>query len=117
MFTTISYFERDQFSCNCIAQSSRSGEAPLKVRIIIQARLTSARLPGKALLPVAGYPSAILAALRGSNKKHSIILATSDDPSDDRLVEEACHHKLHVFRGPLHDVIARYFWAAADLAD
>ena len=89
----------------------------MKVRIIIQARLTSSRLPGKALLPVAGYPSAILAALRGSNKKHSIIFATSDDPSDDRLVEEACHHKLHVFRGPLHDVIARYFWAAADLAD
>ena len=87
----------------------------MKVRIIVQARLTSSRLPGKALLPVAGYPSAILAALRGSNRKHDITFATSADPSDDVLALQAARYGLEVFRGPLNDVLARYAFAAAGL--
>ena len=77
--------------------------------------MTSTRLPGKALLPVAGYPSAILAALRAGNRGDQTILATSDDPSDDLLQQEARKHGITVFRGPLHDVLARYFLAAASL--
>ena len=50
---------------------------------IIQARTSSTRLQAKALLNVAGYPSAILAALRAANRNHETILATSDDRSDD----------------------------------
>ena len=41
----------------------------MKVVVIMQARTSSSRLPGKALLPVAGYPAAILAALRGVRSK------------------------------------------------
>jgi len=57
--------------------------------IIIQARTASTRLPAKALLPIAGHSSAILAALRASNRQHHTILATSDRPSDDVLAGEA----------------------------
>ncbi len=84
---------------------------------ILQARTTSCRLPGKALLPVAGYPSAILAALRAANRQHRTVLATSDDRSDDLLTAEARKHGIEVFRGPLNDVLARYFFAAAPLSD
>lgn len=85
--------------------------------VIIQARTTSTRLPAKSLLPVAGYPCAVLAALRASNTNRRTIFATSDDPSDDELTAEAGKFGLEVFRGPLHDVLARYALAAAALPD
>jgi len=85
--------------------------------IILQARMSSSRLPGKALLPVAGYPSAILAALRARNRGGRVILATSDDPSDDVLARVAGEHEIEVFRGPLRDVLARYFLAVASLPE
>src|SRR6185437_3285020 len=84
--------------------------------VILQARTTSSRLPGKALLPIAGYPSAILAALRAANRQHRTLLATSDDPSDDLLSASALKHGIEVFRGPLDDVLARYFLATVPFA-
>jgi spore coat polysaccharide biosynthesis protein SpsF (cytidylyltransferase family)/aryl-alcohol dehydrogenase-like predicted oxidoreductase len=84
---------------------------------IIQARTSSSRLPGKALLPVAGYPSAILAALRAANRGHETILATSDQATDDELARQARSHGLAVFRGPLDDVLGRYYFAASALPD
>jgi len=83
----------------------------------MQARTTSTRLPGKALLPVAGHPSAILAALRARNRGHETMVATSVDPSDDELAEKCSSHGIRVLRGPLHDVLARYFLAVANLPD
>ena len=85
--------------------------------VILQARTSSDRLPGKALLPVAGYPSAILATLRAANRQHPTLLATSDDRTDDLLTVEARKHGIEVFRGPLKDVLARYFFAIATLSD
>lgn len=84
---------------------------------IIQARTTSSRLPGKALLPIAGYPSAILAALRAANRHRETILATSDDASDNELARQAEEHRLTVFRGSLHDVLGRYNSASSSLSD
>jgi spore coat polysaccharide biosynthesis protein SpsF (cytidylyltransferase family)/aryl-alcohol dehydrogenase-like predicted oxidoreductase len=85
--------------------------------IIIQARTNSSRLPGKALLPVGGYPSAVLAALRASNLGLKMLVATSSEPSDDALADVLGQHKIRVFRGPLEDVLARYALAAAELPD
>jgi spore coat polysaccharide biosynthesis protein SpsF (cytidylyltransferase family)/aryl-alcohol dehydrogenase-like predicted oxidoreductase len=85
--------------------------------IILQARTTSTRLPGKALLPIAGRPSAIVAALRAANRQHRTILATSDDRADDVLASEAHGYGIEVFRGPLNDVLARYYLASANLPD
>ena len=83
----------------------------------MQARTSSSRLPAKALLQVAGYPSAVLAALRAANQQHETIFATSDDPSDDELVRQACAQGLSVFRGPLNDVLSRYHLATAGYPD
>ena len=74
-------------------------------------------MPGKALLPVAGYPSAVLAALRAANQQDETILATSDDASDDELARQARTCGLVVFRGPLQDVLERYYLACSALPD
>jgi spore coat polysaccharide biosynthesis protein SpsF len=55
--------------------------------------------------------------LRAANQNHATIVATSDDSSDDELVQEAQAHGLAIFRGPLHDVLARYYLASIDLPD
>src|SRR4051812_23817156 len=85
--------------------------------IILQARSTSSRLPGKALLPVAGYPSAVLAALRAGNRGLPVIAASSRDSSDDVLIQAFHRHSVQTFRGPLHDVLARYCLAVTDMMD
>jgi spore coat polysaccharide biosynthesis protein SpsF (cytidylyltransferase family)/aryl-alcohol dehydrogenase-like predicted oxidoreductase len=87
----------------------------MKPVVILQARTTSSRLPGKALLPIAGYPCAVLGALRAANRGHRVIVATSTDPSDDSLADALNSAGVEVFRGQLDDVLARYNLAAADL--
>ncbi len=89
----------------------------MKTVAIIQARTASTRLPGKALLPVTGFPSAALAALRLQNRAGEVLVATSSDPSDDQLASELQRHAIRVFRGPLEDVLRRYRLATADLPD
>jgi aryl-alcohol dehydrogenase-like predicted oxidoreductase/spore coat polysaccharide biosynthesis protein SpsF (cytidylyltransferase family) len=89
----------------------------LRTLTIMQARTSSSRLPAKALLPVAGYPSAVLATLRAANQQHETTFATSDDASDDRLVRRAHASGLTVFRGPLDDVLGRLHLAASGLPE
>lgn len=86
-----------------------------KIRIVIQSRLSSSRLPAKALLPVAGMPSVILCALRAANTGLDTIVATSVDPSDDLIVEALKKAGINYFRGPLDDVLGRYKLATKDL--
>lgn len=86
-------------------------------RVIIQSRLSSSRLPGKALLPVAELPSVVLCALRASNQGADVWVATSFDPSDDPLVDVLQNAGLKYLRGPLTDVLSRFVLATRDLAD
>ena len=89
----------------------------MKYVVILQARTTSTRLPAKALLPIAGYPSVSLAALRAANAGGEVIVATSDDPSDDALAAEVQTHQMRVVRGSLHDLLARFHRATDSLSD
>jgi len=87
----------------------------MRAIVILQARTASSRLPGKALLPVAGYPSAVLAALRAANQGHELLVATSDHSSDDDLARTIRAHGVEVFRGSLDDVLGRYYFATLNL--
>src|SRR5579872_736077 len=87
------------------------------VRIVLQARTSSSRLPAKSLLPVGGLPLAVLCARRLANTGREVILATSSDCSDDLLAAVAEEHGIKVFRGSLEDVLARFVACTADLAD
>lgn len=96
-----------------------------RIRIVIQARMNSSRLPGKIAAEAAGRPmlaytvGRLQAASRSSLLNANaceIMVATTTAPADDatqRLCESlgvAC------FRGEECDVLGRYLAAAADLA-
>ena len=84
-----------------------------KVGIVVAARTSSTRLPGKALLPLHGLPMAVflLRRLRGV-KGGKVIVATTDLPADDRLADAIRAEGVPVFRGADADVVARYVGAA-----
>ncbi len=80
---------------------------------ILQARLSSTRLPGKVLLPLAGAPMLLRQIERVARARRidHIVVATSVEPSDDRLAETVEAAGLAVHRGPLADVLARFVGA------
>lgn len=88
-----------------------------KRRIVLQARTSSTRLPGKVLLPICGLPMAVLAAKRAGYDGTEVVVATSDDPSDDALAETVKRHGLRIVRGPLNDVLARFLLATQDMSE
>ncbi len=87
------------------------------VRVIIQARTDSARLPAKAMLPISGMPSAVLALKRAANTGLDVRLATSDRDVDDRLTYAARSAGMAVFRGSAENVRQRFLDACTDLVD
>lgn len=82
---------------------------------IVQARYSSARLPGKVLRPLAGRPMLawLLAGLARCRKLTGVLLATSDHESDDPVAAFAAEAGLCCFRGSLADVAGRMLAAAA----
>jgi len=87
------------------------------VHVVVQARLGSTRLPGKALRPVLGRPLLEYQIERLDRIKHPHVtaLATTVDPRDDPLVRFATEREIKVIRGPEDDVLARYALAAREL--
>lgn len=86
-------------------------------RIVLQARLGSRRLPGKALLPVGGMAMVVLAARRAGRNGADLVVATSTDSSDD-LIESICRSAgVSIHRGELDNVYARFLTATKDLDD
>lgn len=81
---------------------------------IVQARMTSTRLPGKVLLPVAGRPllSYQLERMRRAALLDRIVVATTVNASDDPIVAFCRQEGVAVTRGSEQDVLARYVEAA-----
>jgi spore coat polysaccharide biosynthesis protein SpsF (cytidylyltransferase family)/aryl-alcohol dehydrogenase-like predicted oxidoreductase len=86
-------------------------------RVVLQARTSSTRLPGKVLLPICGMPIVVLAAKRAARDGLEVVVATSDDASDDELAATIKQHGLICLRGPLDDVLSRFVLSTGDLAD
>ena len=84
------------------------------VLAILQARVSSSRLPGKVLLPILGQPMLALQIerLRRCGKIDHLVVATSDCPSDDPLAALCADLGLPVYRGALEDVLSRFAGAA-----
>lgn len=88
-----------------------------RIRIVLQARMTSSRLAAKALLPVGGLPLSVLCAKRLASTGHEVVLATSVESTDDLLAATAGEAGVSVFRGSLVDVQQRFLDCVADLGD
>jgi spore coat polysaccharide biosynthesis protein SpsF (cytidylyltransferase family) len=78
--------------------------------VIVQARMSSARVPGKVLRPLAGRPLLGHLLDRLARTELPVVVATSDDPSDD-AVAAFCPS---AYRGPLEDVAERFLGAAVE---
>jgi spore coat polysaccharide biosynthesis protein SpsF len=85
-----------------------------KVVLIIQARMSSTRLPGKSMMPLADKPLVyrMVERLKKCKKVDEIVIATSDQPEDQVLVELAKDLEVSYFQGSLLDVRDRYLKAA-----
>jgi spore coat polysaccharide biosynthesis protein SpsF len=84
--------------------------------VIVQARMTSTRLPGKVLMDLAGRPllERQLERLRRCERADEIVLAVTTNADDDPLVELARRLGLRWHRGSEHDVLDRYAGAARE---
>jgi len=80
---------------------------------VLQARMSSSRLPGKVMMPLLGEPMLVrqVERIRRSRLLDGIVLATSTDAADDPLAQLAGALGIPVVRGPLDDVLARYVLA------
>ena len=85
-----------------------------KVVCIIQARMSSNRLPGKVLKDICGYPMLHWVVSRAAEAKlvDELIIATTKDNSDDPIVEWCSEHDIKYFRGDAFDVLNRYYQTA-----
>lgn len=89
----------------------------MKTVIIVQCRMRSSRLPGKALLPFAAGMSQIeflLRRLQLCKRADQLILTTGVDTANDPIVDVARKVGVVVMRGPEDDVLARFVAAAAE---
>lgn len=81
---------------------------------VLQARLSSTRLPGKVLEPIEGR--AMLARqierLKRSRRMDALVVATSDAPEDAAVAALARSEGVHAFQGSLDDVLERMAAAA-----
>ena len=86
----------------------------MKAMAIVQARMTSTRLPGKVLLPILGVPmlSLQLERMRRASSLDGIVIATTVNASDDPIVELCIQQGVAYFRGSEQDVLSRYAEAA-----
>ena len=77
---------------------------------ILQARMSSSRLPGKVMMPLNGEPMIYrqIERIKQASTIDEVIVATSTDPSDDSLVEFLQNQGIEVFRGSLNDVLSRF---------
>lgn len=82
----------------------------VKFMAILQARMSSTRLPGKVLADLGGKPMIQyqLDRIRSSNLIESVVIATSDSRSDDPLADFLESLGETVVRGDLNDVFSRF---------
>ena len=79
-----------------------------RTRVVIQSRLNSSRLPGKALMTIGGMPLIELVARRASRDGHEVVVATSEEQYDTRIFDHLARVDIPAMRGSLDDVLGRF---------
>ncbi|MDI6723953.1 MAG: glycosyltransferase family protein [Methanobacterium sp.] len=91
----------------------------MKIGAIVQARTSSTRLPDKVLkkLPYNSNITVleqVIRRLKESKKLNEIVIATTTDDNDKKIVEIAKKENVPWFRGSKNNVLERYYLAAAE---
>lgn len=83
----------------------------MKIVTVIQARVSSTRLPGKVMLPILGKPLLIRMVERvaASELAGEIVVATSTNKDDDEIEKLCVQEKIKCFRGHLTDLLDRHY--------
>ncbi|MBI9043066.1 MAG: glycosyltransferase family protein [Anaerolineaceae bacterium] len=89
-------------------------EKEQKIVAIIQARMSSSRLPGKVLTEISGKPmlAYVVERARMSKFVDEVVVATTTDQSDDPIEAYCLTSKTPLYRGDLYDVLDRYYQTA-----
>ncbi len=93
-----------------------------KIVAIVEARMTSSRLPGKHMLLVNGKPmiAHLVTRLKAVTSIDEIVIATTTNANDDILEAFANRERISVFRGSEEDVMGRvlaaqsWIWTLVD---
>ncbi len=83
----------------------------MKIGIIVQARMSSERLPGKVLHPVRGKPMLqyTIERLQQCTKTPELVVATSDQPADAAVLRLCRELEVQCFCGDLENVARRFY--------
>ncbi|MCB0634099.1 MAG: NTP transferase domain-containing protein [Saprospiraceae bacterium] len=86
----------------------------MKIGIAVLCRYSSSRLPGKVLKIIAGKPllQHIVDRLGQLEPERPVVVATSEESSDDPIAEYCRQHQIEYFRGSLANVADRFFQVA-----
>lgn len=86
----------------------------MKTVCVIQARMSSTRLPGKVLLPLLDRPVLdwVVRRTRAAETLDDVVVATTTNAADDPIAEYCEAEAVPVFRGSEEDVLSRYMGAA-----
>jgi spore coat polysaccharide biosynthesis protein SpsF len=82
----------------------------MRISAVIQARMTSKRVPGKVLAPFLGKPliANVIDRVKAFDPEMRIVLATSTDTEDDPLAIYVESLGIPVIRGARDDVLGRF---------
>lgn len=86
-----------------------------QIGLFIQARTSSTRLPSKIFLPLDKETCILkylIQELSNSKLKNNIVITTTVDSSDDRIVEFAKNNNIKFYRGSVENVYDRFYQAS-----
>lgn len=89
----------------------------MKPIVILQARLSSKRLPLKVLMPINKVPIIEIIYKRIKSKNYRTIVATSNDETDDLLCSFLKSKKIPYYRGSLNNVKSRFLNICKNYSD
>lgn len=86
----------------------------LNTVIVVQARMSSTRLPGKVLKPILGESllGRMIERLKMIKHPARLIIATSCEENDDIIASEAAKLQVPCYRGDLNNLLERHYQAA-----
>ena len=85
--------------------------------IVVQARMSSTRLPGKVMMPILGQTllSRMIERLQQIKYSATLVIATSDNEEDDVIMHEAIKIGIPYYRGSKNNCLDRHYQAASEI--